>query len=89
METPGNGLIQISLGVGFIAIELLLFWQSYQAMFNRDELWIEEEKRLCSRKLETKRNDDWDSAQKAQAYWWIIGGVSGVLFGAWLLALQP
>lgn len=83
-----NGLIQISLGVRFIAIGLLSFWQSYQVMFNRDELWIEEEKRLRSWKLETKRTDDLDSAQKAQACWWIIGGVSGVLFGVWLLALQ-
>lgn len=80
--------MQLLLGVGFIVIGLLSFWQSYQVIFNRDALWIEEEKHIRKQGAEPTRTDDWDRNQKAQATWWITGGVSGTVFGLWLLAVQ-
>ncbi|HEY9853847.1 MAG TPA: hypothetical protein V6D28_30530 [Leptolyngbyaceae cyanobacterium] len=41
--------MQLPLGVGFIVIGLLSFWQSYQVMFNRNALWIEEQKLFQSK----------------------------------------
>lgn len=83
-----NDIIRISLGIGVIVTGLLSFYQSYQIVWKRDSLWIEEEKLLIEWELEAKR-EKWDSAQLAQLSWWIVGGVSGVIFGLWLLALQP
>lgn len=78
-------MMQVWLGLVFVAVGLLSLWQGYRVVWERDSLWSEEEKRIRSAELLPKRTDDWDREQLTQVPWWFMGGLSGVLFGLWLL----
>ena len=75
------------LGLVFLFAGLLSFYQSYLVLLDRDAVWEKEKQYHHSHGQIPKRTQTWDREQLLQAPWWVLGGVSGVLFGLWLLVV--
>lgn len=79
--------MNMMLAIAFIAAALAAFWQAYEVLFERNRLWLEEAERLQTQGEQPQRTRAWDKEQKRQSLWWIIGGVSSLVFGILLLAI--
>lgn len=80
--------MKLMLGIAFVTAGLAAFWLSYEVLFDRDRLWLEEAERLQAQGEQPRRTRAWDKDQKRQSLWWIIGGFSSLAFGILLLVIQ-
>lgn len=76
------------LGVAFLIAGLLSFYQTYLVLCDRDALSEDKKQSGISQKQIPERTPAWDREHQLQALWWILGAISSVLFGIWLLIVQ-
>jgi hypothetical protein len=77
--------MNVILGFTFVIAGLAAFWKTYEVLFDRDRLWLDEAERLNAQGEQPQRTPAWDRDLKQQSLWWIMGGVSSLLLGALLL----
>ncbi len=78
--------MQVWLGIGFAIAGLLALGQSYQTV--QYALWLKGKNGIRLKALLLERAHHWYRRQVLEAVWWVLSGLSGILFGLWLLVLS-